>query len=285
MKIEQRCKVYERKFSNYDINIDEWLSDKPFGISGCFRLKNEAQFMRASILSHLEYLDEAVLVVQKSDDDTVNLAIDLAHHYPDKIRVEVYPFDVNPIASSAHFTSPENSVYTMMHLTNWAISRCRFSWIAKTEGDVIALKTFAKIRQTIESNPNDTLYYGRVGFNVAMPNGSFFPYEFPRNAGWDEAIFNNCPHWHCVRNDKWESINLHEHKDQLVNMGWSFIHTKRMKDGVRKSSVESWRSLNENAIRESLDEYNLRHGYPGDDNPTGIEALWDGKWKLWLETH
>ncbi len=284
MKIEQRCKVHEQdRFSAYDIDIEKWVSEKPFGISGCFRLKNESQFMKASVMSHIEWLDEAVLVVQHSDDDTVTKAVAMANSMPDKIRVEVYPFDVFPIGTPGHHNSPENSVYTMMHLTNWALSRCRYSWIAKTEGDVVGLKTFAKIRQAIESNPNDFLYYGRVGLNVAMPSGNFFPREAPRNAGWDEAVFNNNPFWHCVKNDKWESLNLHQHKDKLVNMGWSFIHTKRMKKSVQKSIHETWPTLNKLNLVEALEEYNLRHGYPGPDNPLGVDELLDEKWKEWLK--
>jgi hypothetical protein len=174
MKIEERCLVHEQdKYSAYDIDIERWADEKPFGISGCFRLKNETQFMEASVMSHLEWLDEAVLVVQKSDDHTVELAVDMAARHPDKIRVEVYPFDVFPIATPNHFNMPENSVRTMMHLTNWALSRCRFSWIAKIEGDVIALKTFKLIREAVEASPDVVRYYGRVGLNVAMPDGSF----------------------------------------------------------------------------------------------------------------
>ena len=258
--------------TDFDISIEKWRETKPHGISGLFRLRNEAQFMMRAVMSHLPYLDEAVLIVQPSDDDTMAIAHDLAAK-SNKVRVLWYPFKVHPIASDGHFNVPENSVHTMMHMTNWGISQCKFSWVAKIEGDVICLPTFVHIRKAVDKEPNAHRYYGRVGLNLAGEHGEKFSSTNPRNAGWDEAVFNNHPMFYCHRADKWETINLHDHPDKLVNFGWSFLHVKRCKRGA-KQGIETWMPLLEGHVQMALRQYNYEKKYPGRDDPLGIPELY-----------
>ena len=272
MNIAQRCIVAEREWGDFDIDLEAWEAPKPFGISGCFRLKNEERFMEAAIMSHLPSLDEAVLIVQKSDDDTINLAHQLSMKHP-KIRYDFYPFDVALIDTPEHYDLPENSVRTMMHLTNWAISRCRYSWVAKIEGDVISLSSFAAIRRAIEKEPDALRYYGRIGLNVAGREVDKVSATYPRTGGWDEAVFNNDPFWHCYRFHKWESMNLHDHNDMIENMGFSFLHVKRCKDKhlqgpyVDSHGPETWVTFNPIETRMALESFNNGQAHPGPDDP------------------
>lgn len=272
VNIAQRCIVAEREYAEFDIDLEAWEAPKPFGISGFFRLKNEEQFMKAAILSHLPALDEAVLIVQRSDDETINLAHQLSMKY-EKIRYDFYPFEVAQIDTPEHYNLPENSVRTMMHLTNWAISRCAYSWVAKIEGDVIALSTFVEIRDLIETQPNRFRYFGRIGLNVAGRNVDKVSATYPRTGGWDEAVFNNDPFWHCLRFHKWESINLHDHNDMIENMGFSFLHVKRCKDKhlkdqyVDSHGAETWVPFNPIKTRMALEIFNQKQPHPGPDKP------------------
>lgn len=271
MNINQRCLVAEREHKKFDIDLETWRAPKPFGISGFFRLKNEQQFMEAAIMSHLPWLDEAVLVIQDSNDDTVKLAEKLSMDQP-KIRYSFYPFNVAQIDTPGHYNSPENSVGTMMHLTNWAISQCKYSWVAKIEGDVIALSTFAEIRRRIEEKPDEIRYYGRTGLNVAGRKVEKVSATYTRSGGWDEAVFNNDPFWHCYRFMKWESINLHDHHDRIECMGFSFLHVKRCKDKhlqgpyVDSHGLEKWVPFTREETCRALDIFN-HNQYPGPDEP------------------
>src|SRR3990172_493493 len=83
--------VLEPEFrSEYTIDEAAWKTKHRIGISGCFRLRNESEFMEKSILSHLKWLDEIVLAVQPSEDDTLKIAVNLASKHP-KIKVFKYP--------------------------------------------------------------------------------------------------------------------------------------------------------------------------------------------------
>ena len=268
--------VAEREHNKFDISLNHWRRPKPHGLSGCFRLKNEEEFMVRAVESHLPWLDEAVLMLQDSEDRTLEVAHELKNRWGDKIRIEHYPFVVHPSNTPGHFSLPENSVYTMMHLTNWAIYKCNYSWIAKIEGDVIALSTFSKIRDAVDKEPDAVRHYGRIGLNIAGEHYDQISYTNPRNAGWDESVFNNDPFWYCVRYGKWQSINMKEHRDKLINKGFSFLHTKRCKEGLsdpyscfqagRLPEIEKWVPFDRDHTREALKVHNAVRPHPGPDD-------------------
>lgn len=258
-------KVHEPGYSRYDIDLEKWAEPKPFGISGLFRIRDDQEFMELAVRTHLKWLDEAVLILQPSDDKTMEVGVKLASDFPEKVRLCYYPFDVARIGTPDHFELPENSIRTMMWLTNWGIAQCRYSWIAKIEADVLGLPQFGDIRFEIENNPDQMAHFGRVGLNLAGGDWDLFSWSHPRNAGWDESVFNNHPHWYCVRNDKWETINMHHHPDQKRCLGWSFLHLKRCKVDATEEG-EKWWPLTPKSLATSLAEYGQRHPYPGEDD-------------------
>lgn len=258
-----------------NINMDNWNNqNKPFGISGCFRLRDEEEFMVQSIKSHLPFLDEAVLVVQPSKDSTKKLAEKLVDTYPDKVRLFYYDLDVRFIDHPLWHQTPEVDPLSFVYLSNWALSQCKYSWICKAEGDVIALDTLSLIRKEIEKEPKKPTYYGRMLLNIAGKHGNQISYTNPRNAGWDECVVPNTPSFHFFYNKKWESMVGDEPHDKIC-MGWSCLHLKRCK----KEHLPVWN--NEKYIERSLDglrvalsEYNKKSGYIGRDGlDLGAEFL------------
>jgi hypothetical protein len=267
-------KVIEREHKHFDVSVEKWAAPKPHGISGLFRLHNEEQFMEAAITSHINYLDQVVLVIQPSDDRTEELAYDLRSRARDTIKIVHYPFPLHPIGSEAQIAAPANSVYTLCHMTNWGIGQCDYSWIAKIEGDVIGLLPFENIREAVDAEPDAMRYYGRVGLNLAGEKADQFSFTSPRTAGWDEAVFNNHPTFHCVQGGKWETLNLHDDPALLRNMGWSFLHLKRSKVGAQPG-IERWTAFNPENLQRALIEYNSLHPFPGLDNPVGEPCLFE----------
>lgn len=257
------AQVLEREFAEFDIDTEHWRAKKPFGISGCFRLRDEAQFMERSILSHLDYLDEAVLVTQPSNDDTVEIAERMAKENP-KIKHFHYPFDVRFINHPLWTGTAENSIYSFVYLSNWALSLCRYSWIAKTEGDVICLPQFERIVDAVNADPMADRYYGRVILNVAGENADMISLENPRNGGLDEAVFPNDPSYHFYLNGKWESVHIHN----AVCFGWSALHMKRSKAEFLPGpwNGEHYIPWTPENVAIACEAYNALNGYPGNDN-------------------
>lgn len=213
----------------FDIDWQEWKErKKPFGISGCVRVRNEAQFMRQAILSHLPYLDECVIVTQPSEDDTEQIAEDLAK-VSGKIKVRHYPFIVDWIDTQGFYEKDPDEVGHLVHMSNWALSQCTYSWISKTEGDVICLSSFERIVDAVKARPNDPHYYGRVILNIAGDKCDQISATNPRNGGWDECVLWNDPDTaRFVRAGKWETI---PQRTPSTCMGLSMLHMKRCKRG------------------------------------------------------
>lgn len=252
------------------------MSDYPFGISGCFRLRNESQFMETAILSHLPYLDEAVLVIQPSEDDTIERAERLASEH-EKIRVEFYPYIVDWIDTPGFYKNDPDLPGHLVHLSNWALSKCQYSWIAKIEGDVICLTTFANIVKRVHDQPDLRHYYGRVILNVAGELCDQISMKHPRNAGWDIGVFPNDPKYKFTRGGKFESLYIGPDR---TCMGWSGLHMKRCKaQHQRIREREPWADFAMLNVEEALKEFNQKMDYVGIDNPLGEDCLYE---KLWI---
>lgn len=263
------------------IDYAKWREPKPFGISGCFRLRNEAQFMTQAIRSFLPYLDEAVLVVQPSEDNTVELAYQLAESNS-KVKTYEYPYIVDWIDTPGFYEKDPDKPGHLVHMSNFALSKCSYSWIAKIEGDVIALSTFQKIVDKVKANPEITHYYGFVILNLAGKDMDKFSKENPRNGGYDEAVFNNDPDkYHFIRRSKWETVTIHDNTCE----GWAGVHMKRCKAGKDTSwNGEHYLLLTRENLAGALDEYNrTKQPYPANDNPHGVDELFTGEWRTWLK--
>ena len=258
---------------SWAIDYSAWANPKPFGISGMFRLRNESLFMERAILSHLPYLNEAVLVVQPSSDDTVEQAYRLATEY-DKVQVYEYPFDCDWIDTPGFYAKdPEQSGH-LVHMSNWAATRCRYSWIAKIEGDVIGLSSFGRIIERIKADPLKIMYYGRVILNLAGLDCDQFSVTVPRNGGFDEAVYNNSPLWRFHRVQRWEMVPINAGPNCC--MGWSGLHMKRCKPKNIGWNNETYAPFVRQHVRSALADFNrLTSHYPGPDDPLGEDCLYE----------
>lgn len=252
------------------IDYEAWRKPKPLGISACIRVRNESQFMSAAVRSILPLVDEVVLCVQPSDDNTVEIAERMADaDESDKIKVYYYSIVPAWIDTPEFYSKDPNSEGHLVHMSNWALSKCSYSWILKIEGDVIALpylsKMLEKVRQSTEPK-----YYGLVILNVAGPLMDKISLENPRNGGWDEAIFPNHPDiCRFERAGKWEVVIP---KCDRESLGWALLHMKRSKAGKDNAwNGETYIDWTDDNVRPALEKYNSVNPYPAIDGmPLGF---------------
>ena len=127
-------------------NFDEFrftpalLSDprKP-GISAYMRIKNEEQFVRLSILSHIDYYDEIIACYNDCTDNTEAILLDLAKQYPHKLKVYHYLPKVNPPHSKEHTQTPDDSVHGLANYYNYALSKTTYQVAVKLDADHLAI--------------------------------------------------------------------------------------------------------------------------------------------------
>ena len=262
-------RALELGFDDLDIDLNRWRAVKPFGISGCFRVCNDAEFLEEAVVSHLPWLDEAVLVLQPSDDGTEAIADRLEREHV-KVRVVRYPMRPHFIDTPQFHADPVNSVRSFVFLSNWALAQCKYSWIAKIEADVVCLSSFGEIRKRVEAERDAWRYYGRVILNVAGRKRDRFSKENPRNGGWDEAVLPNHPEAaHFTKAEKWEVLT---HALPQVCVGLSAVHLKRCKaknaDGW---NGETYLLLTKDGLLSRL----RQDAWPGqDDLEAALSALW-----------
>lgn len=263
-------KAREWEFQAYSIDLKKWEAPHPFGISGCFRVRNDHEFLYEAVTSHLPYLDEAVIALQPSDAKTEAVVAEL-EKLP-KVRVVRYPVAPVFITDSEWESVPENSIRSFVYLSNWALSQCKYSWIARVEADVICLSSFAKIRERIEREPERKILYGRVLLNVAGKEKNQVSASVPRNGGWDECVFPNDPAYHFTRRPRYEVL---ESPHESECLGWSALHMKRSKADKIGWNGEKYVPFDRPHVAQALQEFNTLNPYPGPDNPLGAPCLFE----------
>jgi len=270
MNEESWNRVREFDYSTYDIDRAEWDAQKPHGISGCFRVKDDAEFLYRAVTSHLPYLAEAVIVLQPSDRETYRVIAQLSN-LP-KVRVVNYPLAPVFVTDDEWASVPENSIHSFVYLSNYAVSRCMYSWVAQIEADVICLSTFAKIVQQVNTHKNEKALYGRYLLNVAGEKMDQVSKTVPRNGGWDEKVFPNHPDYHYIKKPKYEVITS-PYKN--INTGWSGLHMKRCKKDKIGWNDEKYTPFDPEHVAAALRAFNVDNAYVGPDNPEGEPCLFE----------
>lgn len=78
------------KDTTFRVHPQNFTKDRPLGVSGFLRVKNDAEFLKASIESCLPALDELIIVYNDCSDDSPNIINSLAKQYPCKIKAFEY---------------------------------------------------------------------------------------------------------------------------------------------------------------------------------------------------
>ena len=126
-------------FDQFKFNPASLSAPRPPGISAYMRVKNEQQFVRLAIESHLPFYDEIIAVYNDCTDATPQILHDLAAKYPQKIKVFHYLPQVVPTATKEHTQTPTASVHSMANYYNYALSQCAYRVAVKLDADHLAI--------------------------------------------------------------------------------------------------------------------------------------------------
>lgn len=122
---------------------EDWWKDRPPGISCMLRVKNEAEFIEASLRSVKDFFDEFVIVYNLCSDGTeeaVRQAV--AQHGIRNVREYQYPFPIFPPWHANYGKDCDaSSIHSLAFYYNWCQSLTCFSHVSKWDGDNVALST------------------------------------------------------------------------------------------------------------------------------------------------
>ena len=144
------------------------------GISGFYRVKNEARFLKASVEAHLPYCDEIVIVYNDCTDKTPEIACALERDYPNKVRVFHYKPHVYPALSREHVITSARSVHSLVNYYNYALSKTTRKIAVKIDADHIPVQPqFEQAVKKIQTEGCATMHYF-YGVNIYLADDHIY---------------------------------------------------------------------------------------------------------------
>ena len=109
------------------------------GVSAFMRIRNGADFLEASIRTHIAFYDEIVAVHNQCTDATPEILARLAQEFGPKLRVFHYLPHVSPPGSEGHANTPGDAPASMVTYSNFALAMTRHQWAVKLDDDHLAI--------------------------------------------------------------------------------------------------------------------------------------------------
>lgn len=235
---EVKYKEFVFDYNNFVLS----LKNRKAGISGFYRVKNEEEFLEASVESHIPYLDEIIIVYNDCSDKTPEIAKKLQEKYPEKIKVYEYKPKIFPPLSYEHIITPANSPHSLVNYYNFALSKTTRTIAVKIDADHIAVnKKFEKVTNEIRQQNLKTMVYF-YGLNI-------YPCEVegqdvcinrkrPFTYGYDCGFFPVAQNTYFIHRRKFESLKLPFRMYFTRKMaGVLFYHLKGLKKDKGLSNV------------------------------------------------
>lgn len=259
-----------------DLNIESRVA----GISGFMRLKNEETYLDAAIASHIDYVDELILVYNNCTDSTPEICQDWAQRCPDKVKVYEYGPYVYPLGTTESRTFSADNEQTLANFYNYSLTKTTRTIAIKIDGDHIAVpdvfKQAAGEARGLESHQwlslrganlyecNQGLYVSN-GYHRALNPGEGRKGGTPPLTGGDHAFFMVQPDtWHEMDpQEGYEVLKLHKIKSEVISyQPLAFLHLKGVKsdrgmdnwelDRYKDSSRHRWSKAVSNTQSSSL---------------------------------
>jgi glycosyltransferase involved in cell wall biosynthesis len=136
--------------------------------SAMVRVRNEEEFLLASVESIVDLVDEVVLIDNCSTDATPKLIDELVRAYPTKVRSYEYPHDVARYGAEneelAATFGGRRSRRLLANYYNWSLRRCHEPFILKWDGDTVALPALGPALERFRTSPALSLWH--LGVNL-----------------------------------------------------------------------------------------------------------------------
>jgi len=208
------------------INFDD-SKIREDGISAFMRIKNGEDYLKASILSIINQVDEIICVFNGCTDNTENILLELEKEYPIKIKIYKYIPEVYPVNSDKYINTKENSVNSLVYYYNFALSKTTKKYCMKLDDDQIYFSNkLLKLKEEMELN--------KVNYTIGCRGINLFDYkkklyinlndEF--TDGSDILFFKYNKNCIFKKDLKYEVFNT---SDKMVKKEILFYHTKRCK--------------------------------------------------------
>src|SRR5690606_30433863 len=117
------------------------IGERKPGISAFMRIRNGADFLEATIRSHISHFDEIVAVHNRCTDETPDILARLAREFGPKLKVHHYLPEVFPPGSRGHRNEPPDSSHSLVNYYNYALAKTQYTYATKLDDDHLAIES------------------------------------------------------------------------------------------------------------------------------------------------
>lgn len=201
-------------------------SERKEGISAFMRIRNGEDYLRESIMSVIDQVDEIICVFNNSTDNTERILLELELEYPNKIKVYKYIPIVYPPNSRKYLETPADSVHSLSYYYNYTMSLTTYKYLFKFDDDELFFPgILRRYKEIIEKNP--MRHIPMRGINLFdLDNKIYLNMSDSMTVGYDTLFFKYNDSCRFIKTEKWE---LFQSNLRFLPIENSFYHLKRCK--------------------------------------------------------
>ena len=161
------------------------------GVSGIMRVKNDADFIKASVESCIDALDELIIVYNDCSDNSPQVIEEMRLKYPERIKVYEYKhkvYSINLTKAEYEYAKslPNNSPHLLCNYYNFALSKVTCQYAMKIDADQIYFTDKLKkwcdaFRGKYSTNPLKVMIgscvwvWSRIVYKINLKAGKVYP--------------------------------------------------------------------------------------------------------------
>lgn len=208
-------------------------ADRLPGISAFMRIRNGADFLEATIRSHIEAFDEIVAVFNQCVDATPDILARLSEEFAPKLRIYHYIPRVHPMGSDAHRVTPGGDPASLVTYSNFALAMTRHQWAVKLDDDHLAIPgaVHAFVNAIRQGSASVSTLHCFSGPNLVRDSTGrlLIPAADPVSGGGDIGFFRVSEETHFVHDTRFERFARGSLNRRFA--GWFYWHLKFLKKG------------------------------------------------------
>jgi glycosyltransferase involved in cell wall biosynthesis len=209
------------------------LGDRLPGVSAFMRIRNGADFLEASIRSHIDFYDEIVAVYNQCTDSTPEILARLTAEFGPKLRVFHYLPQVSPPGSEGHAKTPGDAPASMVTYSNFALAATRHQWAVKLDDDHLAIPESISglVNQIREGRADDRVMHCFSGLNLVRDSAGqlHVPAAAPVSGKGDIGYFRVTEKTRFTHDPRFERFARGDFPRHFA--GWLYWHLKFLKSG------------------------------------------------------
>ena len=235
MELQSETAVSGYRFSREHLSVSSRIP----GISAFMRIRNGADFLEATIRSHIGDLDEIVAVHNQCTDGTPQILARLQAEFGPKLKVFHYADRVFPPGSDGHANEAADSPASFVNMSNFALSRTTRTIVMKLDDDHLAMEDrFAALAASVRRRGcrlTETLCFSGINLAWRDPRNWGIPAIEPLVGAGDHFLFEVTPTTVFVHDKRLEDFR---HGGRRVFGDLTYWHLKYLKKGAGFGNYE-----------------------------------------------